>query len=117
MHEFKSLSSIVKNREAFADDINQDQTAQNMQTGLGSLSSLRLVKPNIIKFWVSVKYYFQALKEIDIKYVVPKELNSHHHHSHAYLAYLWLHLFITKTLVDAFPFLPVPNYVKLSACH
>ena len=25
MHEFKSLSAIVKNREAFADDINQDQ--------------------------------------------------------------------------------------------
>ena len=37
MHEFKSLSSIVKNREAFADNINQDQTAQNMQNGLGSL--------------------------------------------------------------------------------
>ena len=49
MHEFKSLSAIVKNREAFADDINQDQTAQNMQTGLGSLSSACLVKPNIIK--------------------------------------------------------------------
>ena len=53
MHEFKSLSVIVKNREAFADDINQDQTAQNMQTGLGSLSSARLVKPNIIKFCLS----------------------------------------------------------------
>ena len=53
MHEFKSLSTIVKNREAFADDINQDQTAQNMQTGLGSLSSARLVKPNIIKFCLS----------------------------------------------------------------
>ena len=34
MHEFKSLSAIVKNREAFADDINQDQTALNIQTGL-----------------------------------------------------------------------------------
>ena len=53
MHEFKSLSPTVKNREAFADDINQDQTAQNMQTGLGSLSSARLVKPNIIKFCLS----------------------------------------------------------------
>ena len=50
MHEFKSFSAIVKNIEAFADDINQDQTAQNMQNGLGSLSSARLVKPNIIKF-------------------------------------------------------------------
>ena len=30
MHEFKSLSATVKKREAFADDINQDQTAQNM---------------------------------------------------------------------------------------
>ena len=28
MHEFKSLSAIVKNREAFAEDINQDQTTQ-----------------------------------------------------------------------------------------
>ena len=53
MHEFKSLSAIVKNREAFADDINQDQTPQNMQTRLGSLSSARLVKPNIIKFRLS----------------------------------------------------------------
>ena len=53
MHEFKSLSAIVRNREAFADDINQDQTAQNMQTGLGSLLSTRLVKPNIIKFCLS----------------------------------------------------------------
>ena len=50
MHEFKSLSVIVKNREAFADDLNQDQTVQNMQTGLRSPSSARLVKPNIIKF-------------------------------------------------------------------
>ena len=49
MHEFKYLSAIVKNREAFADDIFSDQTAQNMQTGFGSLSSARLVKPNIIK--------------------------------------------------------------------
>ena len=48
MHEFKSLSTIVKNREIFADNINQDQTAQNMQTGLGSLSSACLVKPNIV---------------------------------------------------------------------
>ena len=53
MHEFKSLSAIVKNREAFADDINQDQTAQNKQTGLGSLSSAHLVKPNIIIFCLS----------------------------------------------------------------
>ena len=53
MHEFKSLTSIVKKREAFADDINQDQTAQNMQTGLGSLSSAYLVKTNIIKFCLS----------------------------------------------------------------
>ena len=53
MHEFKSLSAIVKNREAFADDINQDQTAQNMQTGLRSLSSACLVKPSIIKFCLS----------------------------------------------------------------
>ena len=53
MHEFKSLSAIVKNREAFADDINQDQTAQNKPTGLGSLSSARLVKINIIKFCLS----------------------------------------------------------------
>ena len=53
MHEFKSLSAIVKNREAFADDIKQDQTAQNMQTGLRSLSSARLVKSNIIKFCLS----------------------------------------------------------------
>ena len=50
MYEFKSLSAIVKNREAFADDINQDQTAQNMQTGLGSLSSACL---DIIKFCLS----------------------------------------------------------------
>ena len=53
MHEFKSLSSIVKNRESFADDINQDQTVQNMQTGLRSLSSACLVKTNIIKFCLS----------------------------------------------------------------
>ena len=53
MHEFKSLSSIVKNRDAFADDINQDQTAQNMQTGLGSLSSAYLVKTKIIKVCLS----------------------------------------------------------------
>ena len=53
MHEFKSLSAIVKNREAFANVINQDQTAQNMLTRLGSLSSARLVKPNIIKFCLS----------------------------------------------------------------
>ena len=53
MHEFKSLSSIVKNREAFADNINQDQTAQNMQNGLGSLSSACLVKTNITKFCLS----------------------------------------------------------------
>ena len=26
-------------------------------------------------------------------------------------------LVVTKTLVDAFPFFPVPNYVKLSAWH
>ena len=50
MHEFKFLSAIVKNRKAFADDMNQDQTAQNMQTCLRSLSSACLVKPNIIKF-------------------------------------------------------------------
>ena len=53
MHEFKSLSAKVKNKEAFADDLNQDQTAQNMQTGLGSLSSARLVKPYIMKFCLS----------------------------------------------------------------
>ena len=64
-----------------------------------------------------MEYYFQALKEIDIKYVVPKDLNRHHHHSHAYLPYLWLYVFVTKTLVDAFPVLPVPKYVKLSAWH
>ena len=40
-----------------------------------------------------MEYYFQALKEIDIKYVVPKELNRHHYHSHAYLPYLWLYVF------------------------
>ena len=53
MHELKSLRAIVKNREAFADDIIQDQTLQNMQTGLGSLSSACLVKPNIINFRLS----------------------------------------------------------------
>ena len=53
MHEFKYSSAIVKNREAFQDDINQDQTAPNMHTGLGSLSSACLVKPNIIKFCLS----------------------------------------------------------------
>ena len=53
MHEFKCLNATVKNREAFADNINQDQTAQNMQTGLGSLPFARLVKPNIIKFCLS----------------------------------------------------------------
>ena len=53
MHEFKSLRAKVKNREAFADDINQDQTAQNMQTGLESVSTAHLVKPNIIKFCLS----------------------------------------------------------------
>ena len=37
MHEFKSLSAMVKNREAFVDDTNQDKSAQNMQTGLGSV--------------------------------------------------------------------------------
>ena len=64
-----------------------------------------------------MEYYFQVLKETDIEHVVPKELNHYHHHSHAYLPYLWLYVFVTKTLVDTFPFLPVLNCVKLSAWH